>query len=72
MKKISFYLTAITITFILNIPFYIKSQKIFNNNDVDIDFNIENFYLKKDSCLYLLLIFYFIYEKTIYGFFLCY
>ena len=68
LKKILFYFTAITIVFIINIPFYIKSKIIFNNDDVDIDFDIENFKLKKDNFLDLLLYFYFIYEKTIYGF----
>ena len=67
-KKFFFYLIAISIIFFINIPFYIKSRQIFNNDDVDIDFTIENFKLKKNSNLDLYLYFSFVYEKTIYGF----
>ena len=68
VNKMFFYFTAIFIFIIINIPFYIKSRQIFNNDDVDIDFTIENFKLKKNSNLDLYLYFSFVYEKTIYGF----
>ena len=67
VNKMFFYFTAIFIFIIINIPFYWKSTLIFNNDDVDIDFTIENFKLKKNSILDIILYFNFFYEKTIYG-----